>query len=115
MTSTLRCGVMGRFWPYRTGAMQDRARELRRTTLPRTPVNTAPSGPVRDLLLGPRFGSPLHGYTKVSASYGWQGDTMMDRSAASSRMDHEAESARAEWLSAMRSLAEQIQKHQQTS
>jgi hypothetical protein len=40
---------------------------------------------------------------------------MMDRSAASSRMDHEAESARAEWLSAMRSLAEQIQKQQQTS
>jgi hypothetical protein len=40
---------------------------------------------------------------------------MMDRSAASSRMDHEAESARAQWLSAMRSLAEQIQKQQQTS
>jgi len=30
-------------------------------------------------------------------------------------MDHEAESARAEWLSAMQSLAEQIQKQQQTS
>jgi hypothetical protein len=40
---------------------------------------------------------------------------MMDRSAASSRMDHGAESARAEWLSAMQSLAEQIQKQQQTS
>ena len=40
---------------------------------------------------------------------------MMDRSAASSRMDHEAESARAEWLGAMQSLAEQIQKQQQTS
>src|SRR5215213_2382772 len=40
---------------------------------------------------------------------------MMDRNAASSRMDHEAESARAEWLSAMQSLAEQIQKQQQTS
>jgi hypothetical protein len=40
---------------------------------------------------------------------------MMDRSAASSRMDHEAENARAEWLSAMQSLAEQIQKQQQTS
>jgi uncharacterized phage infection (PIP) family protein YhgE len=40
---------------------------------------------------------------------------MMDRSAASSRMDHEAEGARAEWLSAMQSLAEQIQKQQQTS
>ena len=40
---------------------------------------------------------------------------MMDRSAASSRMDHEAESARAEWLSAMQSLAEQIQKQQQLS
>src|SRR5215216_5347186 len=40
---------------------------------------------------------------------------MMDRNAASSRMDHGAESARAEWLSAMQSLAEQIQKQQQTS
>ncbi len=40
---------------------------------------------------------------------------MMDRSAASSRMDHEAEGARAEWLSAMQPLAEQIQKQQQTS
>jgi ATP-dependent Clp protease ATP-binding subunit ClpA len=40
---------------------------------------------------------------------------MMDRSAANSRMDHEAESARAEWLGAMQSLAEQIQKQQQIS
>src|SRR5215203_2623219 len=40
---------------------------------------------------------------------------MMDRNAASSRMDHEAEGAQAEWLSAMQSLAEQIQKHQQYS
>jgi oligoendopeptidase F len=40
---------------------------------------------------------------------------MMDRNAASSRMDHGAEGARAEWLSAMQSLAEQIQKQQQTS
>src|SRR5215203_4318342 len=40
---------------------------------------------------------------------------MMDRNAASSRMDHGAESARAEWLSAMQSLAEQIHKQQQTS
>jgi hypothetical protein len=40
---------------------------------------------------------------------------MMDRSAANSRMDHEAEGARAEWLSAMQSLAEQIQKQQQNS
>jgi hypothetical protein len=40
---------------------------------------------------------------------------MMDRSAASSRMDHEAEGARAQWLSAMQSLAEQIQKQQQYS
>ena len=39
---------------------------------------------------------------------------MMDRS-ATDRMDHGAESARAEWLSAMQSLAEQIQKQQQTS
>jgi ElaB/YqjD/DUF883 family membrane-anchored ribosome-binding protein len=40
---------------------------------------------------------------------------MMDRNAASSRMDHGAEGARAEWLSAMQSLAEQIQKQQQSS
>src|SRR5215208_3028654 len=40
---------------------------------------------------------------------------MMDRNAASSRMDHGVESAQAEWLSAMQSLAEQIQKQQQTS
>jgi hypothetical protein len=40
---------------------------------------------------------------------------MMDRHAASSRMDRGAESARAEWLSAMQSLAEQIQNQQQTS
>ena len=29
---------------------------------------------------------------------------MMDRNAASSRMDHEAEGAQAEWLGAMQSL-----------
>jgi hypothetical protein len=40
---------------------------------------------------------------------------MMDRNAASSRMDHAAEGAQAEWLSAMQSLAEQIQKQQQNS
>jgi hypothetical protein len=40
---------------------------------------------------------------------------MMDRSAANSRMDHGAEGARAEWLSAMQSLAEQIEKQQQNS
>jgi hypothetical protein len=40
---------------------------------------------------------------------------MMDRNAASSRMDHGVESAQAEWLSAMQSLAEQIQKQQQNS
>jgi hypothetical protein len=40
---------------------------------------------------------------------------MMDRNAASSRMDHGAEGAQAEWLGAMQSLAEQIQKQQQTS
>ena len=40
---------------------------------------------------------------------------MMDRNAASSRMDHRAEGARAEWLSTMQSLAGQIQKQQQNS
>src|SRR5215212_1522814 len=37
---------------------------------------------------------------------------MMDRNAASSRMDRGAEGAQAEWLGAMQSLAEQIQKQQ---
>jgi hypothetical protein len=40
---------------------------------------------------------------------------MMDRHSASSRMDQEAEGAQAEWLGAMQSLAEQIQKQQQYS
>jgi uncharacterized membrane protein len=40
---------------------------------------------------------------------------MMDRNAASSRMDRGAEGAQAEWLSAMQSLAQQIHKQQQTS
>src|SRR3954468_19972194 len=40
---------------------------------------------------------------------------MMDRNAASSRMDHEAEGVQAEWLGAMQSLAEQIEKQQQYS
>jgi hypothetical protein len=39
---------------------------------------------------------------------------MMDRN-ASDRLERDAEGARAEWLSAMQSLAEQIQKQQQTS
>src|SRR5215208_5777483 len=39
----------------------------------------------------------------------------MDRNAASGRMDHGAEGAQAEWLGAMQSLAEQIQKQQQYS
>src|ERR671910_786243 len=38
---------------------------------------------------------------------------MMDRNVASSRMDHASEGAQAEWLSAMQSLAEQIQHQQQ--
>jgi hypothetical protein len=44
-------------------------RELRSIHLPRTRVNTAPSGPVYDLLYGLRFGSPLCGYTRDCASY----------------------------------------------
>ena len=39
---------------------------------------------------------------------------MIDRN-ASNRMDRGAEGAQAEWLSAMQSLAEQIQKQQQNS
>jgi exonuclease VII large subunit len=40
---------------------------------------------------------------------------MMDRTAANSRLDHGAEGARAEWLGAMQSLAEQIERQQQNS
>src|SRR5687768_12874002 len=40
---------------------------------------------------------------------------MMDRTAANSRLDHGAEGARAEWLSAMQSLAKQIERQQQNS
>src|SRR5215218_1183443 len=40
---------------------------------------------------------------------------MMDRNAASSRMDHAAEGAQAGWLSAMQSLAQQIERQQQYS
>src|SRR5215210_7615981 len=40
---------------------------------------------------------------------------MMDRHSASSRMDRGGEGAQAEWLGAMHSLAEQIQKQQQYS
>ena len=40
---------------------------------------------------------------------------MTDRNVASSRMDHASEGAQAEWLGAMRSLAEQIEKQQQYS
>src|SRR5919112_2037784 len=67
-------------------------------------------------MVRPGFGSPSYGYTRGGfASYFWQGDHMMDRNAASSRMDHEAEGAQAEWLGAMQSLADQIQKQQQNS
>ena len=40
---------------------------------------------------------------------------MMDRTAANSRMEHGAEGAQAEWLSAMQSLAQQIERQQQNS
>src|SRR5215211_6283100 len=44
MTSTLRCGVMGRLWPYRTGGMQNVVYELPRIPLLGTSVNkTFPS------------------------------------------------------------------------
>src|SRR5215203_3974252 len=39
---------------------------------------------------------------------------MMDRNAASSRMDRGAEGAQAEWLGAMQTLPEQVQKQQQS-
>src|SRR5215207_6189782 len=70
---------------------------------------------MRSFTYGTRFGSSLHGYIKGSASYFRQGDAVMDRSAANSRKDHGAEGARAEWLSAMQSLAEQIEREQQNS
>src|SRR5918993_153909 len=91
-------------------------RVLRRIPLPRTRVNTVPSGPVCDLLLDrPRFGSSSCGYTRDFCKLPLARRChMMDRN-ASARMGRGAEGAQAEWLSAMQSLAEQIQKQQQTS
>src|SRR5215203_1062851 len=57
---------------------------------------------------------PCAGTQGTSANYLWQGDAMIDRN-ASNRMDRRAEGAQAEWLSAMQSLAKQIQKQQQNS
>src|SRR5215218_9828379 len=57
------------------------------------------------------------GTHKGSAGYVRQGDDMMDRN-VSSRMEEatqDAQGAQAQWLGAMRSLAEQIQKQQQYS
>src|SRR5215217_2371362 len=66
---------------------------------------------------GPRFGSPFDGYTRTLQAMFDKETSMMDRN-ASSRMEHaaqDAQGAQAEWLGAMESLAEQIQKQQQTS
>jgi hypothetical protein len=53
-------------------------------------------------------------HTRDLASYLWLVDAMMDRNARG-RMDQGPEGAQAEWLGAMRSLAEQIQKQQRLS
>src|SRR5215204_5287092 len=106
--------------PPNTLHYQDRgyARSCNQTSENSTSKHSAEYGSeracVRSFFMGrPGFGSPSYGYTRDPASYGWQGDAMMDRNAASSRMDHGAEGAQAEWLGAMQSLAEQIQKQQQ--
>src|SRR5215211_910477 len=68
------------------------------------------------MFLGRGSLSPSMGTHKGSAGYGRQGDDMMDRN-VSSRMEdaaQDAQGAQAQWLSAMRSLAEQIQKQQQS-
>src|SRR5215217_5078863 len=64
--------------------------------------------------MGRGSGVPCAGTQGTSANYLWQGDAMIDRN-ASNRMDRGAEGTQAEWLSAMQSLAEQIQKQQQSS
>src|SRR5215217_9537948 len=94
-----------------------RACEVRRITLPRTLVNTGPSGPACDLLYGSaRIREPLLRVHKRPCKLLLaRRSSMMDRHSASSRMNHEAEGAQAEWLGAMQSLAEQIEKQQQTS
>src|SRR5215204_1198289 len=69
------------------------------------------------MFLGRGSLSPSMGTHKGSAGYVRQGDDMMDRN-VSSRMEEatqDAQGAQAQWLSAMRSLAEQIQKQQQYS
>src|SRR5215212_4606480 len=81
----------------------------------RTPVNKAPSGPRTILFSWATVREiPIRVHTRHLASYLWLGDAMMDRN-ASGRMDRGPEGAQAEWLGAMRSLAEQIQKQQQAS
>src|SRR5215210_8823513 len=92
-------------------------RELPRIPLPRTPVNRAPSGlPCTIFLMGRAVRELLErvhkGFCKLFSARRCH---MMDRTAANSRMDHGAEGARAEWLSAMQSLAEQIERQQQNS
>src|SRR5215213_6116666 len=62
--------------------------------------------------MGRGSGVPCAGTQGTSANYLWQGDAMIDRN-ASNRMDRGAEGTQAEWLSAMQSLAEQIQEQQQ--
>src|SRR5829696_969316 len=69
------------------------------------------------MFLGRGSLSPSMGTHKGSAGYVRQGDDMMDRN-VSSRMEEatqDAQGAQAQWLGAMRSLAEQIQKQQQYS
>src|SRR5215210_1805132 len=91
--------------------------ELPRIVLPRTPLNKPPSAHGFALsLTGRGSGAPSTGIQRGFCTlFIGKGDAMMDRTAANSRMDHGAEGARAEWLSAMQSLAEQIEKQQKTS
>jgi hypothetical protein len=68
--------------------------------------------------LRPGFQSSLNGYAKVSEVRFREEKTLMDRN-TNSRIERAAqgapEAARAEWLSMLQGLAEQIQKQQQNS
>src|SRR5918995_1365493 len=74
------------------------------------------TGPACELLLkGPWFGKPSCGDTGDSRNaHVSRGDRMMDTNAGG-RLERDAQGAQAEWLGAMRSLAEQIHKQQQNS
>jgi hypothetical protein len=69
MTSTLRCGAVGRLWAYRTGTMQDPANELPRIPLLRTRVNKGQKRRAKVVTIA----FPLPSHTGKTSSDRYQG------------------------------------------